>query len=343
MIDTIQNTKVITIVDCFISNNSVLTKLRSCLSNLKTHGHDILLISNSIPTSDVIEGVDYFLYNHQNKLFTNQYNNVAHCDLWKKYDNIVIHEITEEFQKHGLSVLCNLFNGLDLAKSLGYSHFQRVEVDDIYTESSYKFMSTVPELCITKNKESLFYRNEGKDVSFHYFYSNIDYFLNNFIRIKNEEDYKLYLKSFGHGLSFKPVEVYLYDNLNKIMEPTSLIKNGVVDMNIDFENTVWNTESSKSTLHEKYQGCTSKIYRIHERDGICVLTFNYNDYVVRRKIIVKSEDRQDVLNHNVEKLNSWVYNIYYDKIDKIEVYDEDTNELLYEIENKEIQDYIELI
>lgn len=341
MIDTLPKNNVITIVDCFISNDNVLHKLRLCLSNLKRHGHDILLISNTIPPKDIISEVNYFLYNNQNKLFSGQYDDVGYCDLWKKYDNITIHEITEEFQKHGLSVLCNLFNGLDLAKSLGYKSFQRVEVDDIYSENSYKFMKTIPHLC--GNKKSLFYRNDGRDVSFHYFYSEIDFFIQNFIRITNENDYKNYLTYFGHGNSFKPVEVYMYDNLNKVSESDVFIKDGITDMSIDFEGTEWNTESSKSTLHDKYQGCTSKFYNIEGKDGICVLTFNYNNFPVKRRIVVISKNGEHILNHNVENTNSWVYNIFYEPIEKIMVYNQETDEFLYEIENKEIHDYIELI
>lgn len=85
---------IITIVDCFISNNNVLSKLKTCVDNLKLHNNKILLVSNTIPPSEIIESVDYLVYNHQNKLFTNQYEDVGYCDLWKKYDNIVIHEIT---------------------------------------------------------------------------------------------------------------------------------------------------------------------------------------------------------------------------------------------------------
>ena len=332
---------VITIVDCFISNNHVLSKLKTCIDNLKSHDNKILLVSNTTPPTDILESVDYFFYNHQNRLFTNQYDDVAYCDLWKKYDNIVIHEITEEFQKHGLSVLCNLFNCLDLSKSLGFSHFQRVEVDDLYTNSSYEFMKTVPSLCKNENKKSLFYKNDN-DVSFHYYFSEINFFLENFYRIRNENDYKKYLKLFGHNISFKPVEVYMLDNINRIDDSEIIIKNGTVDMLVDFEGTVWNTESSKSTLHEKYEGCSTKIYNIENQNGICILSFNHNNFPVKRKIDVELENGSDTLVHNLENFSYWSYNIFYDLVKSIKVYDYETGRFLYEMENKNIKDYIEL-
>lgn len=332
---------VITIVDCFISNDNVLSKLKTCLINLRDHGNKILLVSNTVPPSDIINIVDFFFYNHQNKLFTNQYDEVAYCDLWKKYDNIVIHEITEEFQKHGLSVLCNLFNCLDLVKSLGFTHFQRIEVDDLYSEKSYEFMKTVPSLCRNEEKKLLFYKNEH-DVSFHYYYSDINFFLENFYRIRNENDYKKYLKLFGHNKSFKPVEVYMLDNINRIDESEIIVKDGVVDMSVDFEGTVWNTESSKSTLHEKYEGCSTKIYNIENQNGICILSFNYNNFPVKRKIEVELESGQDTLIHTLENFNYWTYNIFYNDVKNIKVFDYESDRLLYEMENKNIKDYIEL-
>jgi len=333
--------RIITIVDCFISNDSVLTKLKTSLYNLKHHGHTILLISNTVPSKEIISLVDYFIYNHENKLFNYNYEDIKYVDLWKSFPEMVIHEITEEFQKHGLSVLCNLFNGLDFSKSLGFTHFQRIEVDDLYTDESYEFMKRVPQLCDNENKKSLFYKNYD-DVSFHYYYSEIDFFIDNFFRIKNENDYRNYLEIFGHKSSFKPVEVYMFDNLNKIEQSKVMVRNGISDMNNDFEGTVWNTESSKSTLHEKYEGCTSKLYNIKNQNGICVLTYNHNNHPVGRKIIVKLKDKTDQLHHSLQFVNSWSYNIYYEEVEGIEVYDLETNKFLYTSNNIDIKDYIEL-
>lgn len=334
--------KTITIVDSYISNNSVLLKLKKSLENLKSNGHKILLVSNTVPPEDVIKSVDYFLYNHENKLFSQNFEDVNYCDLWKAFPNIVIHEISEEFQKHGLSVLSNLFNCLDLAKSLGFTHFQRIEVDDLYSQEGYEFMNTVPQLCETQNKKSLFYVNEGKDVSFHYFFSEIDLFIKNFPRITDEQSYRDYLKSSNHGSSFRPVEVYLYDNLKNINIQDVIIKEGSEEMNNDFNGTIWNTESSQASLHEKYEGCTTKIYRVNGSDNLAVVSYNYNNYPVDRKILVVSEDNEETINHKLDYFDAWVYNIFKSNLKKIVVYGNKDNRLLYEIENKKVYDYIEL-
>jgi len=333
-----ENYKTITIIDSYISNKSILLKLKKTISDLKKHNHKILLVSNTVPPEDVTKSVDYFLYNHENKLFNKKYENLGHVDLWKRYENLEIHEVSEELQKHGLSVLCNLFNSLDFAKSLGYTHFQRIEVDDLYHDEGYKFMNTVPELCFEKNKKGLFYTNQ-KDASFHFFYCEINFFISNFTRISNENDYIKYLKNFGYNNEFRSVEVYLLDHI-RLHENSMILKNGVVDMDKDFHGTLWNTESSPATIDSKFQNCSTKIYNIQNSNGFAILSFNYTDQITKRKILVQLDNHTDTIYHSLEYYSSWVYNIYYDKLIKISVYDDENNQLLYELENNNVLDFI---
>jgi hypothetical protein len=308
---------------------------------LKVFGHKILLVSNTVPPSDVINSVDYFLYNHENKLFSQNFDDINKCELWKAYEHLVIHEITEEFQKHGLSVLSNLFNCLDLVKSLGYTHFQRIEVDDLYTMAAYEFMNQIPLILENENKKSLFYFNHGRDVSFHYYYSEIDFFLGTFPKITDEDSYRKYLKDSGFGNSFKTVEFYLYDNLKKGNLDEVLVRDGENDMFKDFDGTLWNTESSQGTIHEKYEGCTTKIYKVEDSPNMSVVSYNYNNYPVKRKIIVELSHGQETIYQNLDYFGAWAYNIFDSSLSKITVYDRDNDRLLYEMENKNIDDYIE--
>ena len=113
-------------------------------------------------------------------------------------------------------------------------------------------------------------------------------------------------------------------------------------MNQDFNGTIWNTESSQASLHEKYEGCTSKIYRITNSENIAIVSYNYNNYPVKRKIIIISEDKEETINHNLDYFDAWVYNIFNSSVKKIVVYDGNDGRLLYEIGNKKVYDYIEL-
>jgi enoyl-[acyl-carrier-protein] reductase (NADH) len=79
-------------------------------------------------------------------LFQDIFTDVKDINLWKIMDGFKVNEHTSGLQKHGLSVLVNLFNALKMAKNLGYTHFQRVEADDIFGVVSFLASSQNPKI-----------------------------------------------------------------------------------------------------------------------------------------------------------------------------------------------------
>ena len=138
----------------------------------------------------------YCIYNNNNILFNDEYDNVSSIVLWKHMDGFRINEVTNGLQRHGLSVMINFFDSLNLAKSLGYDYFQRFEIDSIHGPEAMNFVNNVPLMLQENGKEGLFYVNHypnSSDFSFHYFFCNIDLFLKNVKIIKCEKDYQDYL------------------------------------------------------------------------------------------------------------------------------------------------------
>jgi glycosyltransferase involved in cell wall biosynthesis len=333
--------KTITIVDCFIHNENVLNKLELCINNLKKYNHTILLVSNTIVPEHILKIVDYHLYNSNNILFEGEYTNSEPVIFWKNLGSLTTHEVTNTIQKHGLPVMVNLFNSLDLCKSFGFTHFQRIEVDDLYSEEGYEYMTTVPVICSTQNKKGMFYFNEGRDVSFHYFYCEIEYFQHIINRINCEEDYKNYLQNNGFGTDFINVEKYLYHNINQKDNGFLIRKNGEISMNEDFVGTIWNTETTVSNISSKFNGCSIKIYNILGQDSKMVLSYNYNNFKSERKIIVNFlDDSNETYYYTLENYGHWSFNIFNSEIKKVSVYDTQTNEFLYDIINENILDYV---
>jgi glycosyltransferase involved in cell wall biosynthesis len=251
--------KTISIIDCFVHDSKVESNLIECINRLKLNGHDVFLISNTSIRKDILEAVDYHFYDSRNQLFKKDYPGVNDVDFWSNQGHFTVHNLKSGLQKHGLSVLINLFNALDIAKNIGYTHFQRFETDDLYGSESMKWISNVPELVITQGKNGLFYLNESnhpKDASFHYFFCEIEHFLNVMPRISKEEDYEDYLISNQGSREFKIVEAYIYDNLDK---NSVLVREGNNQMKKDFSDTIWNTVVSASNLPTKYNGCLSGI------------------------------------------------------------------------------------
>ena len=346
MRELLRRSKTISIIDCFVHDAKVESNLIECINRLKSNGQDVLLVSNTSIKKEIIDMVDYHFYDSRNQLFKKDYPGVSDVDFWSNQGHLTVHNLKSGLQKHGLSVLVNLFNALDIAKNIGYTHFQRFETDDLYGTESMKWISSVPELVIGQDKKGLFYLNESnypKDASFHYFFCEIDHFMKTMPRISKEEDYEDYLINLQGTRDFKIVEAYLYDNLDK---GSVLIREGNIEMKSDFPDTVWNTVVSASNLPTKYKGCLSGIYRILDKNGVqsgyCLYSHNYLDNDVTRKIVVHTGESDKVeITHRLNGRNSWCLNDISGEPTHIDVFEDDL--IVYSLtKNENISSYIQL-
>lgn len=340
------NSKTILIIDSFISSPMIEQKLSNCIDRFKSKNFDILLISNTIAPKEIINKVDYYFYNHRNLLFKRDYDNIAEIDFWETNDLFTKHEFEKGLQRHGLSVLVNLNMALTISKELGYKYFHRVEVDDLFSDKALEYITSVKDLCKNLNKKALFYYNEN-NVSFHYFFSEIDFFQKNIESIKSEEDYVNYLRNNGHNNNFLIAEEFIYDNLKKKGDELVLIKNGLTDINIDFEGTNWNTETSESNINPLHKGVTTKIYRFFQKDQEdtnkrIIMTKSFKSGSSTRQILLINDDNAlSKMEHQVDCKHCWFYTIVDNNFNKIEVYEND--ELLYEVKNDNITNYINFL
>ena len=338
--------KKITIIDCYISSERVLSKLESMLNMLKNNGEDVLLMSNTAIPPHIQKLTNYSFYDENNRLFQDEYEDINLLDIWKSGSDIGIHELELSFQRHGLSVIINMFRCLEISKSLGYTHFQRLEVDDLFGPESIKHILNVPSLCIEQNKKALFYYNDYnnvKDFSFHYMFCEIDYFLNAVPVIRNESDYQNYLiKKYGKK-KFAIVEQFLFDGLNGLNNQNILYRNGKDTMSIDFPDTNFNSETTECNISPKYKGCSSRIYRCkncNPNESPAILTYNYRGGPCSRTIVQSFNDgTTKTLTHSIPDKGHYTYNVSNPNLEKISVFDED--KLLYEEDNKSIDSWIE--
>lgn len=334
--------KVITIVDSFVYNDIIRNKLADSLKWMKEDGHEVLLVSNTTVDKEILNNVKFYLYDSRNQLFQEKYENGSFVDFFKIFsDEFQLHDVVPETQKHGLSVLVNLFNALSYAKQQGYTHFQRFEVDDLFGEESRKYIKKVPEMCALSGKKGMFYCNVDKsppDISFHYFYCSIDEFLNKVPRISKEQDYIDYLQREYGNKVFKIVEVFVYENLKKNDISSLLIRGGRVEMYTDFADTKWNTETSLSSFDSKYGRCTTRLYHIeeynketnsyHRTDEYVVYTHAYtSDKITRKVLIEKNNGDSFTLEHHTAHAGSWVWNHIPSDTKSISVFE--NNRLLY--------------
>jgi glycosyltransferase involved in cell wall biosynthesis len=316
--------KVITIVDSFVYNDAIRKKLSDALDWMKEDGHDVLLVSNTSVDKEILSKVKFYLYDHRNQLFSEKYEQGANLvDFWKVFNDwFEMHDIVPVLQKHGLSVLVNLFNALIYAKAQGYTHFQRFEVDDLFGKKSREYIKNVPEMCASENKKGLFYYNEEDsqpDISFHYFYCEIDSFLSKVPRISCEQDYVEYLKKYHNNKEFRIVEVFVYDNLKRNGDSEFITKLGEKNMYVDLCDTHWNTETSVSSFDSKYGKCTTKLYYVNEYNKetnlykrgntYILLTYSYHSVKTNRKIkLLKNNGEEFYIHHETSGAGGWMWN-----------------------------------
>lgn len=338
--------KKITIIDCFISSDTVLEKLETMISQLKKNGEDVFLLSNTNIPPHIQKLTNYSFYDKNNRLFTDDYEGVSLLDIWKGFEKGGIHEFEPAFQRHGLSVVINMFITLELCKHLGYTHFQRIEVDALVGEKSWEFMKQIPQTCLKQNKKGWFYTNkydDGMDISFHYMFCEIEYFLRTAPKISCEKDYQDYIFNKWGTKQFTPVETFIFDALRLENNNDIMTRNGMDNMNSDFEDTYWNSETSGANISPKYQGCSTRIYNCikceNETDKI-ILTFNYKGELVKRNIkIFYTDGSIDNIVHVVESKGYFNYTTHQKEIEKIEVYENEI--LLYNELNQNIDSYVE--
>lgn len=339
--------KTITIVDSYVYSENVRLKLEAFVKMLNEDGHEVMLISNTIVGQEVLKYCKYYIYDSNNRLFQNIFEEVKDINLWKIMDGFKVNEHTSGLQKHGLSVMVNLFNALKMAQALGYTHFQRMEADDLFGAKSREWISGVPNRVLTEGKKGLYYYNftpdvEQEDVSFHYQFCEIDLFLKSVTNIQSQRDYFDYLvKEFGRP-KFIIVEEFLYRELKRNCWDSLLIRNTEQQIQ-DFPDTDWNTEISISNMSEKYRGCSTRLFRhwgtsengeSYDRGGRIVFTYNYMEDTKERIIeVVAMDDTIHTLKHVVYGKRGWAYNVITWDFKCIRVYEND--ELLYEESNLE--------
>lgn len=319
--------KPIFIIDCFVQSFELEQKLISCLDRLKEVGADTMLITNTAVDKQITARCNYVVYDSENRLFEEmQADDII---LYKLYDNLEIHEIVSGVQKHGLSVVRNLSKAARIAEIYGYTHFHRIEVDDLMGPESVASMLRVPSIVEMEGKSGLFFFNQN-DISFHYMYCSIETYLRDIPQIETQEDYTDYLRDRMRSESYKNVEDFFKHALES--SNSDVVKIDGQEMNTFFPDTTWNTETSQSNLPGKHRGCTTGFYRTirgeSETGDWTVLSYNYTDREVHREISTQMPDGSILrFSHSLYGKGFWQYNIVPNSAVQISVYEK--GELIY--------------
>ena len=320
------------IIDCFVQSEALQKKLDQRIKYIKNRGGKVMLISNTSVPKHTIESVDLYLYDSENRLFTDNVN-APNIVLYLENDHFRKDEVVNGMQRHGLSVLRNMTKSLKVARAYGYTHFHRLEVDDIMGDKSVDMMMKIPGIVDSNSKKGLFFFNDNEsesNISFHYMYCEINLYLSGVRQIETEEDYIEYVRDEMGSETFKIVEDFVRHNVDRFEEKLLALKHN--EIYEYFPDTHWNTETSQSNMSSKYKGCSTRLYRCHRNwtytGELVIYSQSYSmDRKVRHITIEYGDGQKHTIVHTLDVNGSWMYNIVPDSIRGISVFEND--ELLY--------------
>ena len=323
--------KSILILDAFITDAVDEKILNNFLDSSKSFEDDVLLMTNTKISKETQDKVDFLFYDKRNQLFTGEYefDNSELVSYYTINESFKVSNIFIHSQPHGLSVLINIFNGVKIAKNLGYTHFYKMEYDALLGNETKNRIKEMNNSCELNNKKGVFFT--GKDgkggVEAHYFFCEIDFFLNNFWNISNEQDYIEYLNQENGNRNFVTMEEFMYKNLIKSNTEELYIYEELREV---FSDTQLNTKHTKVYYDEKFKDCYTLFYLIRDRPTVAIYSVNKKPEPDFRKIIVVFTDgNQMEFNHEFLSYGEWCYHIVDSNIEKMMVYDKD-NVFLYE-------------
>jgi hypothetical protein len=332
----------IVILDAFVTDKQEEKTLSDFIDSIKTIGDDVLLMSNTTTSKKIQDKVNYFFYDKRNQLFKEEYSKYDYVNYWTMYNGFKVSNLFPHTQNHGLSVLINLFRSVRIAKELGYTHFYKMEYDAKLTEETKIKINELNNDCVLNNKKGVFFVDNHDDhssMSVHYFFCEIDYFLDNFWNVTCEQDYINFLETEFGNRDFLIMERFMSENVKKLNLDEVYVRQNFFE---EFDNSVWNTKQTRVYDDKKYQDCVSKFYLIKDNSNeIVIYSRNVKSDPDFRRIVVKFNNGEEKeIIHKFNGYGMWSFNILPNNVEKMMVYDEKDN-FLYEDYFKPTQNTIE--
>jgi FkbM family methyltransferase len=297
--------KPIIIVDTFFHDSNVKTQLNKFLSFIKKLDLPLMLVTNSEFDSSLTKEFDYILYDSNNRLFKEEYDSPSGINFWFQNAHYKFSISSKGDQPHGLSVLSNLYHSTNLAKSLGYTHFYRIEAD-CFIENLEAVKNIINQVK-TEDKKGYGYINGGKYFSFQIFYMELDYFTQNFPQINNEKDYQKSISNWVNKNWLSAEEFITEMVRNSPKGENNLILKDAPFMWTDFGNCMWNTVTTPIESDQIINGVVASLFRITNNPSqLALITWNASTEGLRNAKYKITFPNGEIKNftHNIQGINS---------------------------------------
>ena len=172
----------IIIIDAYISDTYKEDILKRCIDSYRKLNWDILLVSHSIISADIIKLVDYYIFDKENTFSDN------HVWAYEIKNDIEIR--TNIYKSHEYPIIRSIKSSISLADSMGYDFFVFTEFDNILSDLDLNRLVTYIEKVKNNDKKFLFIKPENAtfgEIKGKYYETTIFAgYTNNFLKIFNE-------------------------------------------------------------------------------------------------------------------------------------------------------------
>lgn len=266
------------ILGSYPSSEKVKSLLKECISSLKPD-FDIMLCTHYPADFDIQSSVNYYIYDYRNEMIVNE-----DVFIYGDSPQFYFQGYIEGSSTHpGFAILRSIFNGAKFASGY-YEGFYYIEADAIFSKSDVMKMKETKERMRAAGKKGWFFKLD-QVLSSNIFYSDLDFFTDNFSECRAVEEYNLICQKIG---SFGIVENFLY----KYMEYVNKMNELFLIENVHFTDYFKESKMSLNSFRE--DGMTHpfelRLVKVENSDKISYVYINNNNQSTNETITFRVND-----------------------------------------------------
>jgi hypothetical protein len=201
--------------------------LIDCINSLKNFGWDIILTSHIAISKEIVEMVDFYIYDKENKLEPIELTPIY----WYNTSNF---QLYLNGRGHIIPVCRNIRNGIGLSEVLGYDLFYYMESDNILEISDIQKLKDISNSMLQQEKSLIFFK-PGDELDPRYeslmFGGKPSYFLKNMtIPLKIEDMLKHKMDLTLEEIFFNSIKWIVDDCYIINSNSTNFLKNSTINL-----------------------------------------------------------------------------------------------------------------
>jgi hypothetical protein len=142
--------KKITIIDAYVSSVEKENLLRDCITSCRKLDTDIMLVAHCSVPRDIIEMVDYYIFDKDNRFNENS------VYAYKQVNDTTVYIPVK--QSHEYPIIKSMRNAFILTKGLGYEFFYFTEFDLAFSDGDVQKLKDLYTEMETSGKDFIFFR-----------------------------------------------------------------------------------------------------------------------------------------------------------------------------------------